>query len=194
MDKTCDLGEIRSALEIDPLLVETPVSVSEEWRGRVFAVELMEVDVPGSGRGTRELVRHNGGAAVVAVREGRVCLVRQYRVALGRMTLEVPAGRLEPGEKGADAAARELREETGLVAGHMEPLVCVYGSPGFTNEHTDVFLATDLTAGEATPDEGELVSALWLPLSDVLAAIETGLIKDGKTVSGVLAAARRLGA
>lgn len=194
MDKTCDLGEIRAALEFDPLLVETPVSVSEEWHGRVFAVELMEVDVPGSGRGSRELVRHDGGAAVVAVREGRVCLVRQYRVALGRMTLEVPAGRLEPGEKGADAAARELREETGLVAGRMEPLLCVYGSPGFTNEHTDVFLATDLTAGEAAPDEGELVSALWLPLSDVLAAIEAGLIQDGKTVSGVLAAARRLGA
>ena len=125
---------------------------------------------------------------MVAVREGRVCLVRQYRCALGRVTLEIPAGRLEPGEEPRAAAARELAEETGLVASDLRHLVRVYGSPGFTDEKTDVFLATGLAQGPACPDKGEFLRVAWLPATDVVRALLAGAIQDSKTVCGVLAA------
>ena len=125
---------------------------------------------------------------MVAVREWSVCLVRQYRCALGRVTLEIPAGRLEPGEEPRAAAARELAEETGLVASDLRHLVRVYGSPGFTDEKTDVFLATGLAQGPACPDEGEFLRAAWLPAADVVRAVLAGAIQDSKTVCGVLAA------
>ena len=104
------------------------------------------------------------------------------------MTLEIPAGKLESGEDGASCAARELAEETGLLAGRLERLVCVLGSPGFTDEHTEVFLARDLRQGVASPDEDEHVSSIWVSLESVVEAALQGLIQDGKTVSGALAA------
>ncbi len=104
------------------------------------------------------------------------------------MTLEIPAGKLEPGEDGVSCAARELAEETGLLAGRLERLVCVFGSPGFTDEQTEVFLARDLSQGVASPDKDELDECIWVPLQDVVDAALRGLIQDGKTVSGALAA------
>lgn len=187
------LSQILELMKLDPRYTEKLTRRDEVWHGRIFSVEDDEVELPDGSLAPRELVRHPGGAGVVAVHDGRVCLVRQFRVALGRMTLEIPAGKLDPGEDGAAAAARELREETGLVASRLEPLVSVLGSPGFTDERTQVFFATDLVQAEANPDEGELVGALWVELGDVLEAIRAGAIQDGKTVSGVLAAAVLLG-
>lgn len=183
-----DLSRIRGLLAPDAALVERVVREERPWTGRIFSVELLEVELPDGSRGRREIVRHHGGAGVVAVRDGAVCLVRQWRVAQGRMTLEIPAGKLDAGERGAACAARELAEETGLVAGRLEPLVTTLGSPGFTDEHTEVFLATELSQGEATPDEGEFVNACWLPADEVICAIRAGIIQDAKTVAGVLAA------
>ncbi len=178
---------VRHALESGSNLTERVCTCNEEWQGRIFSVQTLDVELPDGSHGYREVVRHHGGAAVVAVRDGRVCLVRQYRVAQGRMTLEIPAGKLEPGEAGASCAARELMEETGLVAARLEPLLTTLGSPGFTDEHTEVFLATGLSQGPAAPDEGEFVDAVWLLLADVRAAIRCGCIQDAKTVAGVLA-------
>lgn len=186
-----DLAEVRELLRPDPALVERPVATTPVWRGRIFSVETLGVALPDGSRGYRELVRHHGGAAVCAVRSGRICLVRQWRVALGSMTLEVPAGKLEPGEDPAACAARELEEETGLVAGSLELVSRQYGSPGFTDEHTSVYLAHDLRVGTARPDEGEFVSTVWLPLADAERAIGEGLITDAKTVTAVLAARLR---
>lgn len=180
--------EVTAALEDDPLLFERVVASEEQWRGKIFSVELMDVELSDGTHGRREIVRHHGGAGVVAIRDGRVCLVRQYRVAQGRVTLEIPAGKLEGGEKGEACAARELSEETGLVAEELVPLANVLGSPGFTDEHTEVFLARGLRAGESSPDEGELVKVVWLPVEQVLSAIRAGVIRDGKTVAGVMAA------
>jgi ADP-ribose pyrophosphatase len=182
------LSEVRALLQPDEALVEKVVSTSNEWQGKIFSVEHDEVVAADGVRGWREIVRHHGGAGVVAVRDGRICLVRQWRVAQNRMTLEIPAGKLDAGETGADCAARELAEETGLVACSLEPLVSVLGSPGFTDEHTDVFVARSFVEGAAAPDAGEVVRVVWLPAGQVLAAIFAGLIRDGKTVSGVLAA------
>lgn len=179
---------VRRALAPDDALLERVVGTSSTWKGTVFEVVRAEVELSDGSRAWRELVDHHGGSGVVAVRDGCVCLVRQYRVALGRVTLEIPAGRTEPGESRAACAARELAEETGLVAERLELLVENYGSPGFTNESTSVFFAHGLSQGPSRPDEGELLRICWLPVEDVVAAVRAGALQDSKTVAGILAA------
>ena len=179
------LDRIRELLQPDEALVEREVRTEREWQGKIFAVEHTEVELPDGSRDWREIVRHHGGAGVVVVRDGCICLVRQWRIALGRMSLEIPAGKIDPGEDPAVCAARELAEETGLVADHLELVAISNGAPGFTDEHTVVFYAPDVRQGEATPDEGELVNVVWLPVSEVLAAVRAGLLEDAKTVIGV---------
>lgn len=183
--------EIRQLLEPDPRLVEDVVSRKTEWKGLIFEVQRLEVACPDGSHGRRDILLHHGGSGVCAVRDGRICLVRQYRVALGRMTLEIPAGKLEPGEDPAACAARELSEETGLVADELEPIAVSAGAPGFNNEKTHIYYAHGLRRGPASPDEGEFVDVTWLPLPDVMAAIRAGLIEDAKTVISVYDALAR---
>ena len=183
------LDRVRALLEPDGELIERAVRVNREWQGRIFAVEHIEVELPDASHGWREVVRHHGGAGVVVLRDGCMCLVRQWRIALGRMTLEIPAGKIDPGEDPAVCAARELWEETGLVAEQLELVAVSNGAPGFTDEHTTVFFAHGARQGEAAPDEGELVNVVWLPVEDVLAAVRAGLIEDAKTIIGAQFAA-----
>lgn len=183
-----NLDEVRRALEPEPSLVERVVIDEHVWQGKIFAVDHLEVELSDGSHAWREVVHHHGGAGVVAIHDDRVCLVRQYRVVLGRVTLEIPAGKLEGGEQGEKCAARELAEETGLHAEKLVHLATVLGSPGFTDEHTEVFLAQGLSQGAARPDEGEVLRVVWLPVDEVVQAISAGLIQDGKTVTGVLAA------
>lgn len=182
------LDMIRGALAPDARLYERVVRADPEWQGKIFSVEHLRVELSDGSLDWREVVRHHGGAGVVAVRDGRMCLVRQYRVALGRMTLEIPAGKVNPGEPRDECAARELTEETGLVAERLELLTESYGAPGFTDEHTSVYFAHGLSQGDAAPDEGEFVDVLWVPVDDAVRAIRLGLIDDAKTVEGILAA------
>ena len=182
------LEAIRHALEIDPVLAERVVGTERPWEGKIFSVEHLRVELSDGSLDWREIVRHNGGAGVVAVRDGCVCLVRQYRVALGCMTLEIPAGKVDPAERRDVCAARELTEETGLIAERLELLTESYGAPGFTNEHTSVYFAHGISQGEARLDEGEFLNVLWVPVDDAVAAIREGLIQDAKTVEGILAA------
>ncbi len=123
--------------------------------------------------------------------DGQMCLVRQYRVAVGRMTLEIPAGKLDAGESPALCAARELREETGLVARELEPIAVSAGSIGFTNETTHIFLAHGVTRGESSPDEGELLGVVWLPVREVVDAVRAGAIQDAKTIVSALTVLER---
>ncbi len=185
---TGELDVVRRALEMDDVLYEKVVDSRVEWEGRIFSVELAQVELSDGSLGRRELVRHHGGAGVVAVLDGRVCLVRQYRVALGRMTLEIPAGKVDPGEPRDLCAARELTEETGLLAERLELLTESYGAPGFTDEHTSVYFAHGVTQGPAHLDEGEFLNVVWVPVDVALLAIRAGLIDDAKTVTGILAA------
>ena len=182
------LDVIRRALEHDDVLYEKVVSAERVWEGAIFSVERQEVELSDGSHGLRDLVFHHGGAGVVAVMDGRVCLVRQYRVALGRMTLEIPAGKVDPSEPRDVCAARELTEETGLVAERLELLTESYGAPGFTNEHTSVYFAHGLSQGPSRLDEGEFLNVVWVDAEDALSAIRAGLIDDAKTVTGILAA------
>ena len=181
-----DLDLLKDALEPDPRFVESPTHTSPQWRGRIFGVDVMDVDQPDGRTGRRELVHHNGGCGVVAIREdGRMCLVRQWRVALGKMCVEIPAGRIEAHEEPSAAAARELREETGLESTReLVPIATSYGSPGFTDECTRIFYADSLTQGEATPDEDEFVGVLWADPAAVVQASQEGLVVDAKTIIG----------
>lgn len=182
------LGVVRRALEPAPELAERVVRTDRAWEGKIFSVEHLRVELSDGSLDWREIVRHHGGAGVVAVVDGCVCLVRQYRVALGCMTLEIPAGKVDPGEPRDVCAARELTEETGLVADRLELLTESFGAPGFTNEHTSVYFAHGLTQGASRPDDGELLNVVWVPVEDAVEAIRLGLIQDAKTVEGILAA------
>ena len=183
---------VRRLVEGGPSLEEPIRSSRLRWEGRIFSAMTLDVDLPDGTVGYREIVRHHGGCGVCAVRDGRICLVRQYRVALGRHTLEIPAGKLDGGEEPLDCAARELLEETGLVAESLELVAHSAGSPGFTDESTHIYLAHGLEAHPARPDEGEFVDVLWVDLADVLDAIAQGVIIDSKTIIASLVAAMRL--
>ena len=135
----------------------------------------------------REVVEHPGGVAVFAMDDqGRVALVRQYRYPMGEETLELPAGKLEPGEDPRDSGLRELAEETGLVPGTFEDMGCLYSSPGILAERIYLYFAKDLTQGPTHPDDGEFVETVWLPYQDLVDKARRGEIKDGKTLVGIL--------
>lgn len=137
----------------------------------------------------REVVEHPGGVAVFAMDDqGRVALVRQYRYPMGEETLELPAGKLEPGEDPRDSGLRELAEETGLVPGTFEDMGCLYSSPGILAERICLYFAKDLTQGPTHPDDGEFVETVWLPYQDLVDKARRGEIKDGKTLVGILKA------
>ena len=137
----------------------------------------------------REVVEHPGGVAVFAMDDqGRVALVRQYRYPMGEETLELPAGKLEPGEDPRDSGLRDLAEETGLVPGTFEDMGCLYSSPGILAERIYLYFAKDLTQGPTHPDDGEFVETVWLPYQDLVDKARRGEIKDGKTLVGILKA------
>lgn len=174
---------------------EPPVVLrsKEIYRGRVIDL-VVDTVREGETTYTREVVRHPGGASVVAVFDDKtVALVRQYRQPPARFVLELPAGRLDAGERPEDCAARELVEEVGVRAGRLEPLSEFYTTPGFCSEKLWVFLATALTDAEQKLEDDEIVEIVRLPLARALAMIAAGEIEDAKTIIGLLLAAQRLG-
>jgi len=137
----------------------------------------------------REIVEHPGAAVVVPfIEEDELVLVRQYRPAVDKTLLELPAGTLEPDEDPAVCAARELTEETGFRARKILPLGIVYPSPGVLSEVMHFFEARDLAPGESQPDPGEKIEVVRMPVQELLAGIRNGEVTDGKTVIGVMLA------
>jgi ADP-ribose pyrophosphatase len=135
----------------------------------------------------RSVVRHHGSAVMMAVdAKKRVLLVRQYRLPAGKFLWELPAGRLDPGENPLQAAKRELREETGYRARRWRKLVTYYATPGFVAEKMNLFLATDLIEGEATPMDDERIECRWFSGTEMDRLIRSGKIEDGKTITGYL--------
>ena len=133
----------------------------------------------------RSVVRHAGSAVMMAVDEkNRVLLVRQYRLPAGKNLWELPAGRLDPGEKPLQAAKRELIEETGYRARRWSKLASFWVSPGYVQERMTIFLATDLTAGPATPMEDERIETRWFARRELEDMVRAGKIEDAKTIIG----------
>jgi len=163
-------------------------SSKEVYNCRLFRVTEDEAVDPKTGfRIQRSVVRHAGSAVMMAVdRKQRILLVRQYRLPADQYLWELPAGRLDPGEKPLQTARRELKEETGYRARKWTKLASYFVSPGYVQERMTIFLAEDLTAGEATPMDDERIEARWFTKKELADMIEAGKIDDGKTLIGLL--------
>lgn len=177
-------------------LEEQVESEDVAWTGRIFNVDRLRVREPNGREALRDVVRHPGAVAIVALTEdGRICLVRQYRTALGRVTVEIPAGKLDPGEDPLDCANRELREETGMEADKMAFLTTIATSVGFADELIHIYLATGLRFTRSDPDADEFINVDLVELPELIDAVLDGRIEDAKTVVGALicdAVSRRL--
>ena len=135
----------------------------------------------------RHVIVHPGAVGILPLLDdGRVVLLRQYRVAVDAYLIELPAGTLEPGEEPIVTAQRELIEETGYTAGKMEPLITFYSSPGILREQLHLFVATDLTPGESALEDGEDIELFIADWDEVRDLIARGEITDAKTLIGLL--------
>jgi ADP-ribose pyrophosphatase len=171
----------------DEALAEHILSEDVAWRGRIFDVDRLRVRLADGREALRDVVRHPGAVAIVALTdEGRICLVRQYRAALARVTIEIPAGKLDPGEDPLDCATRELSEETGFEADHIAFLTTIATSCGFTDELIHIYMATGLHLGASNPDADEFINVDLVPLQDLIDAVLDGRVEDIKTVIGAL--------
>ncbi|MDR1060474.1 MAG: NUDIX hydrolase [Clostridiales bacterium] len=170
-------------------LGESVIERRDVAQGKVIRFEQLKVRLPDGAESTRDVVRHPGGCVIVPIGEdGSLYLVRQYRVAIGAVTLEFPAGKLEPGEPPEACARRELLEETGFSAGSMRRVLSVCSTPGFCDEIIHVFIAEQLAAGAPSPDEGEFVKLERMRLDALMGMVRSGGIMDAKTVIGILLA------
>lgn len=166
------------------------------FRGRLLRLEHWRVRLSDGGTAVREVARHIGASAVVAIDDqDRLVLVRQMRVPVERITSEIPAGKLnDPGEDPLTCARRELSEETGLSADSWHKLTVLDTTPGFCDEHIHIYLARGLHAGTSHPDADEFIDTFRLPLSEAVSLVMSGVIRDGKTCAGILMAQQFLAA
>ncbi len=158
--------------------------------GKVFSVTSDKVQEPNGIVARRDVVRHSGSVVILAIdetaREPRVLLERQYRYAARDYLWELPAGRIDPGEKPLAAGKRELREETGYRARQWKRALSFYPSPGFVDEVMTIYLARNLTAGDPQPEADESIECKFFTLSQTIEMTLSGKIRDGKTICGVL--------
>jgi ADP-ribose pyrophosphatase len=168
-------------------LTEHFVSGGLVFDGALLKVHRDTVRLPDGSHGIREYIRHPGAVAVVArFDDGTVLLERQFRYPGGREFIEIPAGKLEPGEPHLETAKRELLEETGYVAAEWTRLGVIDTAIGYADETIELFLAKDLTRRAASLDAGEFLEVLKVPFDEALAMIRDGRITDSKTVIGLL--------
>jgi len=163
------------------------------YQGRVLQLGIESVTMPNGKAVELEVLRHPGGAAIVALNQQKeVCLLHQYRHAGGGWLWELPAGKLETGELPQITAARELVEEAGLRAGQWDTLGKVLVSPGFCDEIIHLYLARDLTVVVSQPEEDELFEIHWIPLDQALEQVYDGTLLDAKTMLGLTLATKFL--
>lgn len=168
-------------------LTEKQLDSKLEYQGAIVSVKTDHVTLPNGKTATREIVSHPGGVAIVALQQdGTVLMVRQYRYAYSQVLLEVPAGKLNPGEEPLPAALRELEEEVGVVAGQLIDLGFIYPSPGFCDEVLYLYLAKDLTTTACHPDEDEFLEVDAIPLDTLIEMIKQNKLSDGKSVAALL--------
>ena len=163
------------------------------YSGRVFDVYSNKVLSGEMRECYRDVVVHNGGVGIIPVdNEGNVYLVKQYRSGAEGFLTEIPAGKLEPGEDHSVCAVRELSEETGFTADNLKYLGFMYPTPAYNPEKIHIYLATGLNAGEAHPDDGEILELIKIPLEQAVKMSEDGTITDAKTIIALLRAEREL--
>lgn len=164
------------------------------YQGRIFTVTADEVELVNGRLAPRDVVHHPGGVSVVAVNaQNEVTLVTQFRYAQGEDVLEIVAGKREPGEDALVTARRELAEEAGLGARCWKHLTTSYPTPGYCTERIEIYLATDLYEHREALDEDEFLSVTQMPLQKAVQLVLDGTVRDAKTQTGLLLAAKELG-
>ncbi len=167
-------------------LIEQTLRTTEIYKGKIIDLQLDEVELPNGKTSQRELVKHPGAVAVIPLTsEGRLVLVRQYRKALDKIIVEIPAGKLEENEERISCAKRELEEETGYAAKELRFVASFYTSPGFANEIIHLYLAEQLTNGEANTDEDEFLDVVEVTLDEAEQMVKEQSIHDAKTMYAV---------
>lgn len=168
-------------------LWEKGISSTYLYRGKIINLRRDQVLTPGGKEpALREIVEHPGAVAVLVLdQEDRILLVKQYRHAASRILLEVPAGKLEPGEEPLACARRELAEETGCLGGEWKELAWFYTSPGFCDEKIYLFLARGVSEGPPHPDGDEALEPFWLDLAEAQRSLLRGGINDAKTIAAL---------
>lgn len=169
------------------MLFEEKTMKSEKiYEGKTVNLRVDTIELPDKKYSKREIVEHPGAVGIIALKDNDTAiLVKQYRKAVEKFLLEIPAGKIEHNEEPRETAIRELKEETGYEANKMEYLMEFYTSPGFSNEKIYLFLATDLQTGEMDLDEGEFVDVEEYKLEDLYKMVKRGEITDAKTLVGI---------
>lgn len=178
----------------DDHLIEKKVSGKNVFKGVLLDVYCDDIELPDGGKAKREYIRHQGAVCVVPVTDNNeIIAVRQYRYPIGRVTLEIPAGKLDRGEEPLAAARRELNEETGVTAADLEYIGGLYPSVAYTDEIIHMYLARNLEYGEAHTDDDEFLDVVKIPIDEFIEKIMSGEIMDSKTQAAVLKTSLLLG-
>lgn len=169
-------------------LIEICIESEQIWQGRLLDVRRDRVRLPDGSEGVREYVRHPGAVVMIPVLDdGRLIFERQYRYPVGRVMLELPAGKIDIDEDTLETAKRELHEETGYKAASWRHLATMHPTIGYADERIEIYLAQQLTALESNAlDEGEFLEVVYLTLEEALAEVRAGRLTDGKTLSALL--------
>ncbi|GGF87315.1 NUDIX domain-containing protein [Paenibacillus abyssi] len=164
---------------------EETITTEEIFKGRVISLQVDTVKLPGGGTSTREIVKHPGASAVVALLDGKLLVVEQFRKPLEKFQIEIPAGKLDAGEDPMEAAIRELEEETGYRAKSMKLISAFYTSPGFADEKLYLYFTDELEKGNMSLDEDEYLSVDAITFEQAQQYIREERISDAKTMMAV---------
>ena len=168
-------------------LYEKTLSKEYIFKGKIINLRVDEILLPNGAKAGREVVEHPGGVCIAALTENdELYMVRQFRYPYSEVVLELPAGKREWGEDPLSCGMRELTEETGMTAKNFVSMGELYPSPGYIGEIIYLYLATDLTAGDACPDEDEFLECEKMPLETLTQMVLSGEIKDSKTIALVM--------
>lgn len=173
--------------------IEKTMKSEKVYEGKILNLRIDTVELPDKKYSKREIVEHPGAVSIIPINENNeVYLVKQYRKAIDKEILEIPAGKIEIGEEPKDCAIRELKEETGLEAESIDYMFEFYTSPGFSNEKMYLFIAKGLIKGEATPDTDEYIDIEKIHLDELINMVKNGQISDSKTLVGILMAEKTI--
>ena len=167
-------------------LYEKTTKTTSIFKGRVIDLQIEDVELPNGKMSTREVVKHPGAVAVIPItRAGKIVLVRQYRKALDKVIVEIPAGKLEKGENPLDSAKRELEEETGYKTEKLEFIISFYTSPGFADELIYLYVTDTLEKGISQTDDDEFLDVIEVTLEEAEQMVKDQTIHDAKTAFAI---------
>jgi ADP-ribose pyrophosphatase len=170
---------------MDKHLKESKIDGGVAYDGGFLKVHRDTVSLPDGKHTSREYIKHPGAVVILPVLDdGRILLERQYRYPLDRVFIELPAGKIDPGEDPLACAMRELEEETGYTATDWQFVSTIHNAIAYSDEHLDIYLARGLTGGDAKLDDGEFIEIFTASIDDMLDMVRSGRITDVKTVIG----------